>query len=825
MESRKRPHMDDGDVSVAAKKRVLTGSNGTPHVNSTTDQTEDEQIFNAELENFRKEAIYRRMKYYSRENERNVARIQDLERRKTSCEAGVAAISACWSQLIETIRVLVNTDNLDSQDIQGKELFDIGSRLEEESIPELKTAFGKAAKATEALVTKFVGQDGEHRSKYRIKDEHFDCQTECAALRSELQLTRKHLDECEKARDKYHDELVATQNRIERSQSRTVLAVESKKTTNSTTGTPQQQPNGDAAEDTQRKPSSPSDSPESPPAGSDAIPDTPASPIPVSDEAIESRERKIAELERELYSQRQKYMDLEVRRDHLQTEHVIANPLYKAMENKFKEDNLSVKGLSEENKRLQDAHDALLTGRKDWEEVITGELKKMVEELKAAIAKRDAENIRLREQRDQQMAEVNERKQKDSVKRASLHEWKSLAESRAERIAVLQSELRRTGARLSAQEGREDLMLFFLNGDGDVAKLVETLKAEKEALEVRVKALEDLVTSMQQDQPDLSQHISETATKLVQVSAELSNFRKVFGDLSQLPPETAELAARVQALSEEAERLRLLNRQYEQSESSLYEELEKLSTAWENADKQLGSKVFELFSMEERLQKSVVEKAKSDNKYFSAMREREALENERKNLIRTNEKAQAALDHFREVEKTVKSREEGHIQTITNLSKRKQAIVSDLASYKQARINAELELETEKKNVLALRTKSDGFFAKYEGAAKHYRAEADKFDVELKKKDTEIQRLREEAAARVVHKHGQGSSDNEEYKHLRSLLLCSTCGLNFRSVIITKCMHTFCKPCVDSRIATRQRKCPACNLQFAQSDVSTLYMQ
>ena len=120
MESRKRPHMDDGDVSVAAKKRVLTGSNGTPHVNSTTDQTEDEQIFNAELEvsvrdhtlflfgitslsyrtqNFRKEAIYRRMKYYSRENERNVARIQDLERRKTSCEAGVAAISACWSQV------------------------------------------------------------------------------------------------------------------------------------------------------------------------------------------------------------------------------------------------------------------------------------------------------------------------------------------------------------------------------------------------------------------------------------------------------------------------------------------------------------------------------------------------------------------------------------------------------------------------------------------------------------------------------------------------------------------------------------------------------
>jgi hypothetical protein len=74
--------------------------------------------------------------------------------------------------------------------------------------------------------------------------------SQCAALRSELQLTRKHLSECEQARDKYHDDLVATQNRIERSLSQTVLAVESKAALSKTT-------NGDA-EDTQRKPSSPS---------------------------------------------------------------------------------------------------------------------------------------------------------------------------------------------------------------------------------------------------------------------------------------------------------------------------------------------------------------------------------------------------------------------------------------------------------------------------------------------------------------------------------------------------------------------------------------
>lgn len=35
----------------------------------------------------------------------------------------------------------------------------------------------------------------------------------------------------------------------------------------------------------------------------------------------------------------------------------------------------------------------------------------------------------------------------------------------------------------------------------------------------------------------------------------------------------------------------------------------------------------------------------------------------------------------------------------------------------------------------------------------------------------------------------------------------------------------FCKQCVDSRIATRQRKCPACNLPFSVSDVQQVYFQ
>lgn len=47
------------------------------------------------------------------------------------------------------------------------------------------------------------------------------------------------------------------------------------------------------------------------------------------------------------------------------------------------------------------------------------------------LSKRDTENARLRDQREQQAAELNERKHKDNVKLASLQELKALADSRS----------------------------------------------------------------------------------------------------------------------------------------------------------------------------------------------------------------------------------------------------------------------------------------------------------------------------------------------------------------------------------------------------------
>lgn len=54
-----------------------------------------------------------------------------------------------------------------------------------------------------------------------------------------------------------------------------------------------------------------------------------------------------------------------------------------------------------------------------------------INELKAMIARRDADLSRVRDSRDQQLAELNERKQKDNVKMSSLHELKTLVGSQS----------------------------------------------------------------------------------------------------------------------------------------------------------------------------------------------------------------------------------------------------------------------------------------------------------------------------------------------------------------------------------------------------------
>ncbi|EAS05906.2 zinc finger, C3HC4 type (RING finger) protein (macronuclear) [Tetrahymena thermophila SB210] len=63
----------------------------------------------------------------------------------------------------------------------------------------------------------------------------------------------------------------------------------------------------------------------------------------------------------------------------------------------------------------------------------------------------------------------------------------------------------------------------------------------------------------------------------------------------------------------------------------------------------------------------------------------------------------------------------------------------------------------------------------------------------------------------------------EKIQNMRLLLQCS-CGQNFKDTILQKCLHPFCRECIDKQIRLRQRTCPKCRTAFGQNDVKTLYL-
>ncbi|SPQ96729.1 unnamed protein product (mitochondrion) [Plasmodiophora brassicae] len=63
-----------------------------------------------------------------------------------------------------------------------------------------------------------------------------------------------------------------------------------------------------------------------------------------------------------------------------------------------------------------------------------------------------------------------------------------------------------------------------------------------------------------------------------------------------------------------------------------------------------------------------------------------------------------------------------------------------------------------------------------------------------------------------------------ELEHYKRMVKCSVCKDTPKSVVIAKCFHIFCRPCIDTRIKNRDRRCPACSKPFGQDDVHNIYL-
>ena len=52
---------------------------------------------------------------------------------------------------------------------------------------------------------------------------------------------------------------------------------------------------------------------------------------------------------------------------------------------------------------------------------------------------------------------------------------------------------------------------------------------------------------------------------------------------------------------------------------------------------------------------------------------------------------------------------------------------------------------------------------------------------------------------------------------------CSVCGLKEKSVVLAKCFHTFCRPCITGTMEARNRRCPVCKTKIGMDDIKPLH--
>ncbi|EJD02861.1 uncharacterized protein FOMMEDRAFT_134051 [Fomitiporia mediterranea MF3/22] len=807
------------DEWTANKKRALSSASGSPIVaNGPLDDEQKPSTNNGsrendpetedDLERFRKGAIFRRMRHYRRETIRAFERIQHLEESLRLSNLERISAESCWSNTMAALRTLTQADmamenpahNLSSNfpsRVFAPEDFKRSKRSWDERF--------KAAEQAVDVIANFAGKVDGPKAEELVAECH-SLQRSNSFLTAEAEQTHALLEDSRRERDHYLEELRATEAKLDRLQSRIV----NPQPEHESESPVPVKVNGDVKAEEERdsvgvKEGTPSVA--LPP----VISISESRPDEEWEARLKLRDDRLAYLERENAALRDRLVLADSEINLLGESTITKTPTYRVLlEYASKLDSQSKEQIKQLAMAREEANQLrqIQTG---WLSEIQSDDANGSSDLKIILKKRDDDLNRIRLHRDQLETQYKELKATQDTKRLSLSKFKELAESRAERIELLLSEVKRLKARLAASSGNEDLLNFLLNDANINADYVESLRKRLTASEEELASLRATLNYKNKDLVD----IAILRGKLNSVTQQLEAYKS---------RAESSLVEQLQAKEEELRLMKLKETQSTQEMNELFSEMDRLSKAWENADKMAQSQAMSLEKWEEEKEKLLLAKQKSDNKYYKAMNESEAKDGERKQALRNVERQTKQIEALERNEKELLAINES---LSSELAKAKQLISTlqnavdlaerSLSSYKGY-------WEEEGMRVSQLQEQS----LKREQEVAELNMQTVKLKDELLKATKEAERAVQKAKS--VNKPLAPASEREadlqrEVDKCLKLLKCSLCQNHMRNTVITKCMHTFCKVCVDARISSRQRKCPACNLAFALSEVQALYLQ
>ncbi|OJJ04682.1 hypothetical protein ASPVEDRAFT_86065 [Aspergillus versicolor CBS 583.65] len=702
MEDRKRAATYDNNESAPPLKKQATSVNGgnKPHPDADMPWKDD-------LERFQKDAIWRQMQEYKRDKVSLEAKLKETSKATAYHNDHLRIIDSWYSQLIDEIKLLFGNSDDDSKDRSSFQ-----SSLQFGDVDNFEKHLKSRSDDIRDIISRLIAKSPTR------PPEIVDLQSQLARKLSEEKATLTELNKALSEKQQLEESLeeaslryMVAEKKLDRARSVTVAKLEKQYILGA------QRPGGDSA----------SGNREEPPSTNGATPT--GERTPESDEfhsrlsaVSEKQKEQLQKLEAENANLLGQITDLSIKRTKLTDDDYAHTDLFKQLRSQYDDVVKRINHLEATNVQLREEAAKLRSERTAYRNQVDEETQSVVAEKEAQLVKTENDLARIRNTRDELLADQQMRKAALEQEKTSTLKIQELADAGKAQITALESEVER----LRIEIGQEKAEQANLN---DIA--VEELRTKH------------------------------------------SN----------------------------------LDRQY----SMLNAELTSMQIACKKYSSLASQKVTEFSALEDKMARLAAEKSKADQKYFGAMKGKEAREMEVRTLRMQNAKSSDIVSQLKESEATTRSLLANMEKQVSETREALNSMANKYHSSQQQITESSIAMEGLRGQITELKALSvskDSTLAATSSACRRAETEVEGLKATLNDTKKSLDNWKNKSL-------GNSSS---EYEMLRSLALCTVCRRNFKNTAIKTCGHVFCKDCVEERLTSRSRKCPNCNRSFGNND-------
>ncbi|KAG0173012.1 E3 ubiquitin-protein ligase bre1 [Apophysomyces sp. BC1015] len=437
--------------------------------------------------------------------------------------------------------------------------------------------------------------------------------------------------------------------------------------------------------------------------------------------------------------------------------------------------------------------------------------------LEEQLRRLETDLTRIRGQRDALQVQLEEHKTCAESGRISVNELRVIMETRMERALCLEIEVSRLQRKNVAMLG--DRKIYHLIASGSFEEQAAEALREKLRLmndhvsELKLQLMADIRTV--DDAASLLDDELRWTIKANHVQEEADRFTERYGFEPSMTDKIAvleTLQAKIEAIQSKMKEANQKVARLESTEKQFLGEIQSVAKAYDELEEQNMAKIQTLRRTEDDIMSLQLKRFKYSQTFTALNKSKDSYTMVANALTKQVEKQLAYIKQLNEREKNLTGQITALDRDLNAGNAASQIYIQKISEVKGVIKELEEKIYLTKRKVEESESSMKEKIQQFEDEA-YVRKRLDENN-ELLRRKLEVTRKVDSPAEMKLRK------ERDEY---RALLNCSSCRTRLKSHVLMRCMHTFCKECLDTRIETRQRRCPSCSESFGVNDVKQFY--